>query len=152
MKRHYKRLGALVFIIAIALSGSSSAASVTPIFSNLPGTEQVINLSDGETITVTPFTIMVRPTSDIGINRVEFDIHNVGVSQHFVSSTPDGNGIYSFVWDTSQNKSLPPIPSGYGGIPERDPEVRVVAYDTSGESVEISRTVSVVFAMPYTGK
>jgi hypothetical protein len=152
MKRYFKTLAVFVLLITIAMSGSSFAASSVPVFSTLPGSDAVINLADGETISVNPFTIMVRPTCDAGIDRVEFFVTTVGVAQHFICSTPDENGVYSFLWDTSQNQSVPPYPPGTAGIPEHNPDVMVIAYSKSGETVEISRTVSVILTIPYTGR
>jgi hypothetical protein len=107
--------------------------SGAPAFVALPGVDQPINITEGQTITVNPFVIQVKPTGDFGIAYVEFYIDGVLIG---TSAVPDANGVYSMNWDTSLYHSI----------------VTVRAYDTLGESTDIVRNTTVALQLPYTGK
>jgi predicted outer membrane repeat protein len=102
-------------------------------FVNLPGMTAPINIVEGQTIDINPFTIKVMPTSGHGIEKVEFYIDGVLIG---TSTTPDAAGVYSCLWDTSLYHSL----------------VRVVAYDNDGSQIELTRNTTVITSLPYTGK
>lgn len=106
--------------------------SSPPVFAALPGSNQTINLTPGQIVTANPYTIQVHPTSDFGIDRVEFYIDGVLIG---TSTTPDANGVYSMNWDTSLYHST----------------VRVIAYSTTGESAVLA-DVTVQTQLPYTGR
>lgn len=96
----------------------------------LPGSGATINIDEGQTIWQNPYIIQVHPTSDAGIVRVDFYIDGVLIG---TSYTPDGNGVYSWPWDTAAHHSV----------------VRVVATDSFGETIEITRNTTV--ELPFTG-
>lgn len=102
-----------------------------PYFVNIPGTSTLINLSEGQIITANPYIIKVKPEDDLGIVRVLFYIDDVLICE---VTTPDADGVYSCSWDTSTYHS----------------DVRVVAYDTQGYTVSMSR--SVIVGLPETGQ
>jgi beta propeller repeat protein len=106
--------------------------SAPPVFTVLPGTDQLINLTPGQVVLVNPFTIQVRPTSEFGIERVEFYIDGVLIG---TATTPDANGVYSMDWDTSIYHST----------------VRVIAYSATGESTALA-DVTVLTELPFTGR
>jgi hypothetical protein len=101
-----------------------------PVFQLLPGLQQVINLEEGQIVTSNPYTIRVRPTDDVGINRVEFYVDGVLIGS--VNTAVDG--VYSCLWDTAKYQS----------------QVRVVAYNDYGITAELTRTATV--SLPYVGR
>jgi hypothetical protein len=107
------------------------ASDVPPVFVNLPGTASPINVAEGQTITVNPYTVNVYPTDEFGISKVEFYIDGI---LRGTTTTPDVTGAYSFVWDTFAYHS----------------NLRVVAYNTAGLTAELTRTATVT--LPYTGR
>ncbi len=109
-----------------------------PVFVNLPGLDQLINLTEGQVVTQNPYTIRVLPQDEIGITRVEFYVDGVLIG---TDTTADADGTYSWNWDTGTYHSL----------------VRVVAYNDLGLSVELTRNTTVMLEqekqeLPYTGK
>ena len=117
--------------------GESNAQTFTvlrpaPLFINLPGVSTPINVDEGQVIIQNPYILKVRPTSYYGIARVEFYIDGVLIGTIVI---PDADGVYSCLWDTT---------SFYHSL------VRVVAYDTGGESTEITRNATVIPPVPAT--
>ncbi len=105
-----------------------------PTFSNLPGLNVSINLTDGQTITTNPYIIAVKPADDYAIERVEFYVDGVLICTDY---TADVNGVYTCAWDTSLYHS----------------DIQVLAYDDSGNrSIALNRTVNVnIGSLPNTG-
>lgn len=102
-----------------------------PIFVQLPGGTQVINVTNGQIITVNPYTIKVKPEDqESGITRVEFYIDDVLIC---TVTTPDVNGVYSCYWDTATYHS----------------EIRVVAYNGNDTIGSLTQTAFV--QLPTTG-
>ncbi len=104
---------------------------VTIQFDPLPGLSAPINLDEGQVVWQNPFIIKVFPTSNAGIQRVEFYVDDVLIG---TVTEPDASGVYSCAWDTAKYHSL----------------VRVVAYDNQGGKVTLTRNTTV--ALPYTGR
>jgi hypothetical protein len=103
-----------------------------PVFVQIPGSTQVINLVEGQDVTVNPFTIRVKPEDpESGITRVEFYIDGELIC---TVTTPDANGVYSCDWDTSKYHSI----------------VRVVAYNGNTMLAQMSLTANV--ALSATGQ
>ncbi|MBN2015207.1 right-handed parallel beta-helix repeat-containing protein [Candidatus Dojkabacteria bacterium] len=103
-----------------------------PVFVQLPGSTELINITEGQVITVNPYTIKVKPEDDeSGINKVEIYIDDVLIC---TITTPDANGVYSCNWDTSKYHST----------------VRAVAYNNNNLTAQITRTANV--ALSETGQ
>jgi hypothetical protein len=104
-----------------------------PSFSNLPGGNQPINLTDGQVITDAIYLIQVAPGDPIGIERVEFSVDDNLICN---LSTPNTNGVYACPWNTSQYHST----------------IKVTAYDLSGLTSTLTRTVITAWELPATGR
>jgi hypothetical protein len=104
-----------------------------PVLVSLPDGGQPLNVDEGQTITVNPYVVRIRPSSPFGIAYVEFYIDDVLVGTVFV---PDAAGVYSFNWDTSKYHS----------------DLKIVAYDTVGGQTEVRRGTTVVLALPPSPK
>lgn len=116
-------------------SGGVSMLFDAPLFVNLPGTDTLINVYNGQVINQNPYILKVNPTSDFGIDRVEFFVDSAKIGTVY-SKDSNADGTYSCPWDTSLYHS----------------SVRVVAYGIDGQSSEISRTATVMLELPFTGK
>ena len=122
-----------------AYSGSNSVIvkyagqTTSPTLDNLPGDTRSVNLTDGEVITSSIYTILVKPVSDNGITKVEFYVDDVLIC---TDTTADANGVYSCDWDTTRYHS----------------NVKIIAYDTLGYTTTILRTVIVASELPETGR
>lgn len=95
-----------------------------PTYQNIPGDTRVVNLTNNEIIKTNPYIIKVKPSDDVKIDRVEFYVDDVLIC---TETAPDELGVFSCSWDTSKYHS----------------DIRVVTYDTSGNSTELNRTVTV---------
>ncbi len=112
-------------VYSLSLVGDPEEESVEPpVFSNLPSVSTTVNITEGQNITTNPYTIRVKPTSDIGISKVEFYIDDILIC---TVTSPDENGIYSCDWDTSLYHS----------------DVKVIAYDIDSEQVILNRSATV---------
>lgn len=98
-----------------------------PEFNNLPGSDQPVNLTEGQTVTSENYAINVLPVSDFGIQKVEFLVDG---NLLCTSLTADSNGIYTCNWDTTRYHS----------------NINIVAYDTLGHTTNLSRQTNVVLA------
>lgn len=96
-----------------------------PVFVNLPGSDSSINIAEGQTITVNPYIIRVKPTSDGGISRVLFYVDDILIC---TATAADANGVYSCSWDTSKYHSV----------------IKVYAYDDLGNRSAVLQRVTVV--------
>jgi hypothetical protein len=93
-----------------------------PEFVNLPGLGAVVNLSNGQTIDDPLYTVYVKPEDRVAVDYVEFYVDGVLIC---TDNTPDVNGVYGCVWDTTLYHS----------------DVQVLAYDTAGNrSIALNRT------------
>jgi beta propeller repeat protein len=113
----------------------NSSDSTSPTFSTLPGETRTVNLTEGELITTNPYIIKVNPADDTAIEKVEFYVDGVLIC---TDTTADADGVYECAWDTSLYHS----------------DIRIVAYDTSGNTVTLNRTVNVdpsLYTLPRTG-
>jgi len=106
--------------------------TTSPQLLNLPGTASIVNLTDGEVINSTIFTILIKPESDNGIAKVEFYVDDVLIC---TDTTADANGVYSCDWNTTLYHS----------------NVKIIAYDTLGQTTTILRTVITASELPETG-
>lgn len=95
-----------------------------PTFLDFNGGIGGINITEGQTITTNPFIIKVRPADETAILKVEFYVDN---NLLCTDTTADNESIYSCAWDTSQYHSI----------------IRVIAYDTSNNLIEIVRNTTV---------
>lgn len=110
-----------------------------PIFANLPGLADIINITDSQTITTNPFIIRVHPTDAVGVTKVEFYVDDNMICS---ATTADSDGVYSCLWDTSKYHSI----------------VKVYAYDSAGNRSTVLQRTAVVdprlylTELPATGK
>jgi hypothetical protein len=100
-----------------SVSVTATIADLPPTFITVPGYDSSINIVEGQTITINPFVIRVKPADDVGVQKVEFYVDNQLLC---TATTPDFLGIYNCAWDTSLYHS----------------EVKVIAYDTLGNPSE----------------
>jgi surface protein len=101
-----------------------------PVFEELPGSHEVINVEEGQTVTDSIYMLRVRPMDpQIGseIDRVEFYVDDELIC---TDDEADENGVYECEWDTTQHHS----------------NIRVIVYDGVGHSSELLRTVEVRLA------
>ncbi len=110
-----------------------------PEFNNLPGSNQPINLEEGETITTDTYVIEVAPASEFGVAKVEFYVDDILIC---TDTQPDANGVYSCDWDTTRYHS----------------DVKILVYDILGHTTVLTRRVIVLSdetslptALPETG-
>lgn len=90
------------------------------------GLEVAINLSDGQVLPADGYTIMVTPLNGQGATfaYVEFYVDNQLLSTFY----PDGTGTATWLWNTAT---------------QRGTHVKVVVYDTDGQSVIKEFTISI---------
>jgi len=103
-----------------------------PTFSNLPGTNQPINISEGQVITTNPYVIQVRPLDDSGIEKVEFYVDDQLIC---TDTQADGNGVYDCSWNTSLYHT----------------RIKIIAYNTLGNTTTLSKNAVVYPILPETG-
>ncbi len=108
-----------------------------PIFTDLPGINTAINLTNGQTITTNPYAIYVKASDNVEVDYVEFYVDGVLIC---TDNTADANGVYSCNWNTALYHS----------------DIQVLAYDTAGnQSVALNRSVTVTLnnngSLPNTG-
>ena len=125
-------------IYLAALTYPSEADTTPPTYETLPGDTKVVNLTEGELITTNPYIIKVNPTDDTAVEKVEFYVDGFLIC---TDTTPDAEGVYSCAWDTSKYHS----------------DIRILTYDTSGNTTELLRTVTVdpslyLTTLPRTGR
>lgn len=104
---------------------------LTPTFDTVPGLSGPINITEGQIISSNPYLIKVFPTGGSEITRVEFYIDGILIGTVYA---PNAEGVWEWPWDTLMYHS----------------QVRIVAYDATGESVELNRNTTVT--LPYTGR
>ena len=119
----------------VKISGSSDTVSPVivkykgvapdpPVFDAVTSDSRPINIDEGQVITSNPYIIWVKPSSPVGISKVEFYVDDVLIG---TDTTADADGIYSFPWDTSRYHSV----------------VKIVAYDVNNNTVTMIRNTTV---------
>ncbi len=102
--------------------------SSPPIFTNLPGTNRVINIEEDQIIRSSPLLIRVRPIdTDNEIEKVEFYFANNLLG---VANSPDNEGVYESVVDIN----------GYNFSPGSE-VVKVFTFDTVGNRADLSVSI-----------
>lgn len=95
-----------------------------PEFNNLPDNNQPVNLEEGQIISTDNYVIEVQPTSEFGIEKVEFYVDNI-----LICTDTEGtdNDIYSCNWDATQYHS----------------DIKIIVYDILGHTTILTRNVNV---------
>ncbi len=113
--------GADIFMATLSSPGDSSPI----LFQNLPDSSLPVNLQENQMINTPEYDLQIKPYSKAGIEKVEFFVDN---NLLCTDTSPDSNGIYSCIWDTTKYHSV----------------VKIVAYDKNGHQNVISRNVQVL--------
>jgi hypothetical protein len=96
------------------------------VYLTLPDYPGQINLEEGQIVTDSSMALRVKPYSEVGISKVDFYVDD---SLLCTAYTPDSNGVYSCLWETS----------------ERESTVRTVAYNTYNDSATLTRNTTVAY-------
>jgi len=105
-----------------------AADSLSPEFENLPESNVLINITEGQTITTNPYTIEVYPTSPKGIFYVDFYIDDIRICSEDMTNA---DGVYTCQWDTEEYHS----------------DIKIYAYDDDlnrTEALERTTTVGLI--------
>jgi len=104
-----------------------------PIFEVIGGGDtRTVNIDAGQVITTNPYIIKVKPSDSSGVSKVEFYIDNILIG---TDTTADADGYYTCSWDTSKYHS----------------EVKIIAFDTLGNTSTLNRSTTVRLASTSTG-